>query len=151
MNGITRRDPFRNLSTLQEQVNRLFEGSFPAQGDKSALTTWSPAVDIYETENELVLKADLPDINEKDLDVRVENNMLTIHGERKFEQKVKEENYLRVERSYGSFSRSFSLPSTINTESIKAEYKNGTLTVELPKRAESKPKQVKINVNGSHN
>jgi HSP20 family protein len=151
MNAITRWEPFRNLSTLQEQVNRLFEGSFPAQGDKSALTTWAPAVDIYETENELVLKADLPDINEKDLDVRVENNMLTIHGERKFEQKVKEENYLRVERSYGSFSRSFSLPSTINTESIKAEYKNGTLTVELPKRAESKPKQVKINVNGSHN
>ena len=150
MNAITRWDPFRNLSTLQEQVNRLFEGSFPAQGDKSALTTWAPAVDIYETENELVLKADLPDINEKDLDVRVENNMLTIHGERKFEQKVKEENYLRVERSYGSFSRSFSLPSTINTESIKAEYKNGTLTVELPKRAESKPKQVKINVTGNH-
>jgi HSP20 family protein len=151
INGINRWDSFRNLSTLQEQVNRLLEGSFPAQGDKSALTTWAPAVDIYETENELVLKADLPDINEKDLDVRVENNMLTIHGERKFEQKVKEENYLRVERSYGLFSRSFSLPSTINTEGIKAEYKNGTLTVELPKRAESKPKQVKINVNGSHN
>lgn len=93
----------------------------------------------------------LPDIDEKDLDVRVENNMLTIHGERKFEQKVKEEDYLRVERSYGSFGRSFPLPSTINTEGIKAEYKNGTLTMELPKRAESKPKQVKINVNGSHN
>ncbi|HYL47052.1 MAG TPA: Hsp20/alpha crystallin family protein [Candidatus Limnocylindrales bacterium] len=151
MNGITRWDPFRNLSTLQEQVNRLFEGSFPAQGDKSALTTWAPAVDIYETENELVLKADLPDIDEKDLDVRVENNMLTIHGERKFEQNVKEEDFLRVERSYGSFSRSFSLPNTINTESIKAEYKNGTLTVEMPKHAESKPKQVKINVGNSHN
>lgn len=151
MNAITRWDPFHNLSTLQEQVNRLFENSFPSQGDKSALTTWAPAVDIYETENELVLKADLPDINEKDLDVRVENNMLTIHGERKFEEKVKEENYLRVERSYGSFSRSFSLPNTISTESIKAEYKNGTLTVEMPKRAESKPKQVKINVSNSKN
>jgi HSP20 family protein len=151
MNAITRWDPFRNLSALQEQVNRLFEGSLPTQGDNSALTTWAPAVDIYETENELVLKADLPDINEKDLDVRVENNMLTIHGERKFEQKVKEENYLRIERSYGSFSRSFSLPNTINMESIKAEYKNGTLTVEMPKRAESKPKQVKINVSNSHN
>jgi HSP20 family protein len=151
MNGITRWDPFRNLSALQEQVNRLFEGSYPAQGDKSALTTWAPAVDIYETENELVLKADLPDINEKDLDVRVENNKLTIHGERKFEQKVKEENYLRVERSYGSFSRSFSLPNTVDTEHIKAEYKNGTLTVEMPRRAESKPKQVKINVSNGHN
>jgi HSP20 family protein len=97
------------------------------------------------------LKADLPDVNEKDMDIQVENNMLTIRGERKFEQKVKEDNYLRVERTYGSFSRSFSLPSTINSESIKAEYKNGVLTIELPKRAESKPKQVKINVTNGHN
>ena len=84
MNSITRWDPFRNISSLQEQVNRLFESSLPDRGDNSALTTWAPAVDIYETENELVLKADLPDINEKDLDVRVENNMLSIGGERKF-------------------------------------------------------------------
>jgi HSP20 family protein len=108
-------------------------------------------VDIYETENELVIKADLPEVNEQDLDIRVENNMLTIGGERKFDAKVKEENYLRVERSYGSFSRSFSLPNTVNTEAIKAEYKNGVLTVELPKRAEAKPKQVKINVTNSKN
>ena len=107
---------------------------------------WTPAVDVYETENELVIKADLPEINEKDLDVRVENNMLTIHGERKFEEKVKEENYLRVERTYGSFSRSFSLPNTVDPGRIHADYKNGVLTVELPKRAESKPKQVKVNV-----
>jgi HSP20 family protein len=106
--SITRWDPFRNISTLQEQVNRLFENSVQGgRGDDSALTTWAPAVDIHETENELVLKADLPDMNEKDLDIRVENNMLTIRGERKFEQKVKEENYLRIERTYGSFSRSF--------------------------------------------
>lgn len=150
MKSITRWDPFRNVSSLQEQVNRLFESTFPGRPDDSALTTWAPAVDIYETENELVLKADLPDINEKDLDVRVENNMLTIRGERKFEQQVKEDNYLRVERAYGSFSRSFSLPNTVNTDAIKAEYKNGVLTVELPKRAESKPKQVKISVT-SHN
>jgi HSP20 family protein len=103
-------------------------------------------VDIHETENELVLKADLPGINEKDLDIRVENNMLTIRGERKFEQEVKEDNYLRVERSYGSFSRSFSLPNTVNTEAIDAEYKNGVLRVVMPKRAESKPKPVKVNV-----
>jgi len=151
MNTITRWDPFRNLSTLQEQVNRLFDTSLPRRADESALTTWAPAVDIYETENELVLKADLPEISEKDFDVRVENNMLTIRGERKFEQKVKEDNYLRVERSYGSFSRSFSLPSTVNTEAIKAEYKDGVLTVELPKRPESKPKQVKISVTNGKN
>jgi len=115
------------------------------------LTTWAPAVDIYETENELVLKADLPAISEKDLDIRVENNMLTIRGERKFESEVKEDNYLRIERTYGSFSRSFGLPNTVNTETIKAEYKNGVLTIEMPKRAESKPKQVKINVSTNGN
>ena len=93
-----------------------------------------------------MLKADLPEVNEKDIDIRVENNMLTIRGERKLRREVKEDNYLRVERTYGSFSRSFSLPNTVNTEAIKADYKNGVLTVELPKRAESKPKQVKINV-----
>src|SRR5579862_9161752 len=111
---ITRWEPFRNLSTLQEQVNRLFDSSFKGNGDNSALTTWAPAVDIYETENELVLKADLPDVNEKDLDIRIESNILTIKGERKFEEKVKEDNYLRIERTYGSFSRSFSLPSTVD-------------------------------------
>ena len=147
MSSMMRWDPFRNIASLQEQMNRLFEDSRRSgRGDGSALTTWAPAVDIYETENELVVKADLPDMNEKDLNVRVENNMLTISGERKFESKVNEDNYLRVERTYGSFSRSFGLPSSVNTEAIKAEYKNGVLTLELPKRAESKPKQVKINV-----
>ena len=146
MSSITRWDTYGGLSGLQEQVNRLFEGAFPRRSDNSALTTWAPAVDIYETENELVVKADLPEISEKDLDVRVENNMLSIRGERKFEKKVEEENYLRVERTYGTFSRSFSLPNTISTEAIKADYKNGVLTVTLPKRAESKPKQVKVNV-----
>jgi len=146
MNSITHWDRFRNISSLQEQVNRLFEAGMQGRSDNSALTTWAPAVDIYETENELVLKADLPAISEKDLDIRVENNMLTVRGERKFESEVKEDNYLRIERTYGSFSRSFGLPNTVNTEAIKAEYKNGVLTVEMPKRAESKPKQVKINV-----
>jgi len=98
-----------------------------------------------------VIKADLPDITEKDLDVRVENNMLTVRGERKFEQQVKEDSYLRMERSYGSFSRSFSLPNTINTEAIQADYRNGVLTVTLPKRVESKPKQVKVNVTNGKN
>lgn len=142
--SVIRWDPFRNLSGLQREMNRLFESNFRARADESALTTWAPSVDIYETENELVLKADLPEVPEKDIDIHVENNMLTIRGERKFEQKVKEENYLRVERTYGAFSRSFGLPNTVDSESIKAEYKNGALTVTMPKRAESKPKQVKI-------
>jgi HSP20 family protein len=150
--SITRWDPFQNLTSLQDQVNRLFDTSFTGRrADNSALTAWAPAVDIYETENELVLKADLPDINEKELDVRVENNMLTIRGERKFQEKVKEDDYLRIERTYGSFSRSFSLPNTVNTESVRAQYKNGVLTIELPKRAESKMRQVKVNVTSNGN
>lgn len=148
--SITRWDPFHHLASFQDQMNRIFEPSFRGRWEESPLTAWVPNVDIYETENDLVLKADLPDVNEKDIDVRVENNLLTIRGERKFEQKVKEENYLRMERTYGAFSRSFSLPATVNNEGIKAEYKNGVLTVELPKRAEAKPKQVKINVAAVH-
>jgi HSP20 family protein len=151
VSAITRRDPFLSLANWQEQVNRMFENAFPGRSDGSTMTAWAPSVDIYETENELVLKADLPDLNEKDLDVRVENNMLTIRGERKFEQKVKEENYLRIERTYGAFSRSFSLPNTVSAETIKAEYKNGVLTVEMAKRAESKPKQVKVNISNGGN
>ena len=151
MNSITRWDPFRNFTAFQDQFNRVFESTLKANQDNSTLTTWAPAVDIYETENELVLKADLPDVEEKDIDVRVENNMLTIRGERKFEQNVKEDNYLRVERTYGTFSRSFSLPNTVNTEAIQATYKNGVLSVQLPKRAESKPKQVKVNVANGRN
>jgi HSP20 family protein len=146
MNSITRWDPFRNLTAFQDHFNRVFESSLKANQDNSTLTTWAPAVDIYETENELVLKADLPDVDEKDIDIRIENNMLTIRGERKFEQSVKEDNYLRVERTYGTFSRSFSLPNSVNTEAIQATYKNGVLSVQLPKRAESKPKQVKVSV-----
>ena len=150
MNSVIRWEPFRNVNSLQEQFSRLFDTSFPGRSSESDLTTWAPAVDIQETENELVLKADLPGIEEKDIDVRIENNTLTIRGERKFEKQVNEDNYLRVERSYGSFSRSFSLPNTINTEAISAEYKNGVLTVQMPKRPESKPKQVKVNVEATN-
>jgi HSP20 family protein len=151
MTTIAHLEPFRGLSNLQNQFNKIFNDSFRNQAEESALTTWAPAVDIYETPNELVVKADLPDVNEKDIDVRVENNLLTIRGERKFEKSVSEENYLRVERTYGSFSRSFSLPNTVNAEAIGAEYKNGVLTVNLPKREESKPRQVKITVNAASN
>src|SRR6266851_9602683 len=109
MNTITRWEPFRGLSTLKDQMNRLFEDTlFRRRSDESALTTWAPAVDIYETQNALVAKADLPDVNEKDLDIQVENNILTIRGERKFENSVSEDNYLRIERACGAFSRSFS-------------------------------------------
>jgi HSP20 family protein len=151
MNVITRWDPFHNLSALQEQVNRLFDSKFSQNGDSSALSAWAPSVDAYETENELVIKADLPGTTEKDLDVRFENNLLTIGGERKFEQEVKEENYLRMERSYGSFHRTFSLPNTVDAQAIQAQYTDGVLTVTLPKRAESKPKQVKVNVTNGKN
>jgi HSP20 family protein len=146
MTTIARLEPFRGLSAFQDQFNRLFNDTFRNPAEESALTTWAPAVDIYETPNELVVKADLPDVVEKDIDVRVENNLLTIRGERKFEKSVSEENFLRVERTYGAFSRSFSLPNTVNAEGIGAQYKNGVLTVTLPKREESKPRQVKVNV-----
>jgi len=132
--------------TLQEQINRVFGDVVRRADEESNLTPWAPTVDIYETEHELVVQADLPDVNPQDLDIRVENNILTIRGERKFENKVNEENYLRVERSYGSFSRSFSLANSVNSEAIKADYQNGVLTLSIPKREEAKPKQIKVNV-----
>jgi HSP20 family protein len=143
---LNRWEPFRGPATLQEQVNRLFGNVLEHAGEESNLTSWAPAVDIYETEHELVVKADLPDVDPKELDIRVENNLLTIRGERKFEKKVNDENYLRVERAYGSFSRSFSLANTVNSEAIKADYQNGVLTLTIPKREEAKPKQIKVNV-----
>ena len=147
MSTITRWEPFRGLAGLQEQMNRLFEDTFfRVRPDQSGLTAWAPAVDIYETEDELVVKADLPDIEAKDLDIRVEDNILTIRGERKFEESVSRDNYLRVERAYGSFSRSFSLSNTVDTDNIKAEYQNGVLTLRAAKREEAKPKQIKVNV-----
>src|SRR6202790_1178333 len=138
--------PFRGASSLQEQINRVFYDVVGHAGEESNLTPWAPSVDIYETENELVVKADLPDVNPQNLDIRVENNVLTIRGERKFESKVNEDNYLRIERAYGSFSRSFSLANSVKTEAIRADYQNGVLTLSLPKREEAKPKQIKVNV-----
>ena len=146
MRTLSRFEPFRGASSLQEQINRLFSDVFERPADESNLTSWAPAVDIFETEHELVVKADLPDIDPKDLDIRVENNILSIRGERKFESKVSQDKYLRVERTYGSFSRSFSLANTVNSEAIKAEYKNGVLALTIPKREEAKPKQIKVNV-----
>jgi HSP20 family protein len=138
-------EPHRT-TTLQDQINRLFNDSFGRATEEGNLTTWAPPVDIHETEHELVVKADLPDIDPQALDIRVENNILTIRGERKFEKKVEDKNYLRIERAYGAFSRSFALSNTVNAEAIKADYKNGVLTLTIPKREESKPKQIKVNV-----
>jgi HSP20 family protein len=138
--------PFHGATTLQEQINRVFGDVMGRTGEESNLTPWAPAVDIFETENELIVKADLPEVNPQDLDIRVENNVLTIRGERKFDNKVNEDNYLRIERAYGSFSRSFSLATSVKSDAIKADYQNGVLTLSIPKREEAKPKQIKVNV-----
>src|SRR5256885_2662947 len=131
MKALTRWYPFGRATTLQDQVNRLFNDVLERTGEESSLTAWAPAVDIYETEHELVVKADLPEVDPKELDIRVENNILTIRGERKFEKNVHQENYLRVERAYGSFARSFTLANTVNSEAIKADYQNGVLTLSI--------------------
>jgi HSP20 family protein len=146
MATLDRWEPFRG--SYDSQLNRLFTDFFGRTTQDQNLTPWAPAVDIFEGEHELVVKADLPDIKPEEMDIRVENNILTIRGERKFEKKGDEKNYLRVERSYGSFARSFSLANTVNTEAIKADYKDGVLTLSIPKREEAKPKQIKVNVGG---
>jgi HSP20 family protein len=148
MANLDRWESFRGISP-DSQLNRLFTDFFGRAMQEQNLTTWAPAVDIYEGENELVVKADLPDVKPEDLDIRVENNILTIRGERKFEKKADEKNYLRVERAYGSFARSFSLANSVNTEAIKADYQDGVLTLSIPKREEAKPKQIKVNVGAS--
>ena len=126
---------------------RLFEDAFTRMvNEPRATRPWSPAVDIYETENELVLKADVPDVDLKDIDVRVENQTLTISGERKFDQENTGKGYHRIERSYGSFVRSFAVPNSFDTDKIAADFKNGVLHVTLPKKETAKPRQVKIEV-----
>ena len=147
MTVLTRWDPFREFNTLQDRMNRLFQQSY-GDGREEALTTstFAPAVDVYEDEHNITLKIEVPGIEEKDIDVRIENNTLTVHGERKFEKEEKEENYRRVERQYGSFTRSFTLPNTVNAESVTANYDKGVLKIKLAKKAEAKPKQIKVNV-----
>jgi HSP20 family protein len=147
MTVLTRWDPFREFSTLQDRMNRLFRDNF-AEGRDEALTTtgFAPAVDVYEDEHNVTLKIEVPGIEEKDIDVRIENNVLTVHGERKFEKEEKEENYRRIERQYGSFTRSFTLPNTVDTEKVNANYDKGVLNITLAKKAEAKPKQIKVNV-----
>jgi len=145
MTVLTRWDPFREFTTLQDRMNRLFQHSY-GDGQEEALTTstFAPLVDVYEDEHNVTLKIEVPGIDEKDIDVRIENNTLTVHGERKFEKEEKEENFRRVERQYGSFTRSFTLPNTVDHEQVQANYDKGVLKIKLAKKAEAKPKQIKV-------
>ena len=149
MTVLTRWDPFREFTTLQERMNRLVRDQYRAEGgSEESLTTtnFAPPVDVYEDEHSITLKIEVPGIDEKDIDVRIENNTLAVHGERKFEKEEKEENFHRVERQYGSFTRSFTLPSTVDPDQVRANYDKGILRISLAKKAEAKPKQIKVNV-----
>ena len=151
MTVLARWEPFREFSTMQGRMNRMnrfFRESYSPEGPEEALTTTSfaPPVDIYEDEHNITLKIEVPGIDEKDMDVRIDNNTLTLHGERKIEKEEKEENFRRVERQYGSFTRSFTLPSSVDTGQVSANYDNGVLKIKLAKKAEAKPKQIKVNV-----
>ena len=150
--AVIRWTPFRELTTVQDRMNKLFEDVLkaPYRGDEGlSASHWAPAVDIYETDREIVLKAELPEMQEKDIQIKVEDNILVLSGERSMEKEVKEENYHRIERAYGTFNRSFTLPRTVDREKIKASYKDGILKVLLPKKEEDKPKQIKIDVGGA--
>jgi HSP20 family protein len=148
MTLLTRWDPLRDLATMQNRINRFVRESYSPEGPEEALTTTSfaPPVDIYEDEHTIAVKMEVPGIDEKDIDVRIENNTLTVHGERKIEKEEKEENFRRVERQYGSFTRSFTLPSSVDTAQVNANYDKGVLKISLAKKAEAKPKQIKVNV-----
>ena len=144
--AIIRWDPFRDIITLREKMNRLFEDAVTARGDDKDMisSTWTPSVDIYETENALVLTAEVPGVEENDIEIRIEDNTLSLKGERNFEKETNEENYHRIERSYGSFYRSFTIPRNVDQDKIKAEHDSGVLRITMPKKPESKPKTVKV-------
>jgi HSP20 family protein len=147
--SIVRWDPLRNVASLQDRINRLFNEAFSSSKgfeDEVSMSAWRPAVDIYDTDNALVIKVELPGIEKDDVSVDVKGNVLTIKGERSFDKEIKEENYYRKERSIGKFQRSFTLPEAVNPEAIKANFKNGVLEIEVPKPEEKKPKQISINV-----
>jgi HSP20 family protein len=148
--SMVRFDPFREMAQMQDRINRIFGDAYTRRQDDDLTQRgeWFPAVDIYENANqEIVLKAELPGLVREDIDVRVENNTLTLRGERKRDTEVKQEQFHRVERSYGSFSRSFSLPSRIDMEKVRAEFKDGVLAITLPVKAEAKPRQIEVAVN----
>jgi HSP20 family protein len=143
---IMRYDPFRDLRTLQEEVNRLFSTNMSRAFDDEGIGrgAWAPSVDIYENKDHIVLEAELPGMNQEDFDLSIENNVLTLRGERKFEKTDENDNYHRVERSYGAFTRSFTLPQTVSAEGATAEYNNGVLRVTLPKREETKARRIQV-------
>jgi HSP20 family protein len=146
--AIVRFDPFREMASLQDRVNRMFADVY-GRRDDDVMTRgeWMPPVDIYQTDgHELVLKAELPDLNRDDISIKVENNTLTISGQKKMDTAVQENQYHRIERTFGAFSRSFTLPAMVDTNAIGADYKNGVLTVRLPLREEAKPKQIQVQV-----
>ena len=144
--AIIRWDPFRDIITLREKMNRLFEDAVTARGEEKDMisSTWAPSVDIYETENALILTAEVPGVKEDNIEIKIEDNTLSLKGERQFEKETKEENYHRIERSYGSFYRSFTIPRQVDQEKIKAEHDNGVLRISMPKKPELHPKTVKI-------
>src|SRR2546421_13121538 len=143
--SIIRYDPFRDLRALQDEVNRLFTGNMARFDDEGiARGSWSPSVDIYENKDQIVVEAELPGMKREDFDLSVENNVITLRGERQFEKKDESDNYHRVERSYGAFTRSFTLPQTVSAEGATAEYNNGVLRVTLPKREETKARRIQV-------
>lgn len=142
-------DPFRDLTSIQERMNQIFEDALSrTRGREEGLRTgmWTPAVDIYEKTDSVVVKAELPGVEKDQISVEVKNGILTLRGERKFERDVKEESYHRIERAYGSFLRSFSLPVSVDQDQVSARFKDGVLEVELPKKEKAKPKQIKVDV-----
>ena len=143
--AITRCDPFREVVALQNRVNSLFR-DFNESDSPLTTASFVPAVDVYEDAEKVVLKLEVPGIEQKDLDIRVENHTLTVKGERKFAQEEKEENFHRIERRYGSFYRAFTLPSTVDTENVDAKYNAGVLKLELKKKPEAQPRQIKVNI-----
>ena len=144
--SIVRYDPFRDLRSLQDEVNRLFSTnlsrSFGEEG--MARGAWNPSVDIYENKDQIVLEAELPGMKREDFDLSIENNVITLRGERRFEKQDEGDNYHRVERSYGSFARSFTLPQTVQADEVTAEYRNGVLRVTMPKREEVKARRIEV-------
>lgn len=145
--AIVKVDPFRELSAMQDRMARLFGDVYLRDEDTGFKGSWSPAVDIYETENhDLVLKVELPGMSREDINVTVENSTLVLKGQKKFDADVKEEHYRRIERTYGAFHRSFTLPATVDAARVSADYKNGVLTVKLPFREEAKPRSINVDV-----
>ncbi len=141
-------DPFREVVSLQQRLNSLISDQGRNSEGNSDVTaaSFTPAVDVYEDEHKVVLSIEAPGVKQEDLDVQVEKNTLTVRGERKFEKDQKEQNFHRIERRYGSFYRSFSLPNTVDTENVRASYDAGVLRLELAKKAEAKPRQIKVNI-----